>query len=98
VQDNPGASQYELFDGDNLVGIAQYRLGTGQIAFTHTEVAQEYEGHGYGSELIRAALDDARERGLAVLPYCGFVRRFIAEHPEYLPLVPAARRPAFNLV
>lgn len=43
------------------------------------------------------ALDDARERGLAVLPFCPFVRAHIQRHREYADLVPAARRGEFDL-
>ena len=45
------------------------------------------EGHGNGSALARAALDDARAQGLTVIPYCSFVRGYIEHHPEYRPLV-----------
>jgi predicted GNAT family acetyltransferase len=47
--------------------------------------------------LIAGALDAARAEGLAVLPFCPFVRRFIDEHREYLDLVPAQRRAEFKL-
>jgi len=32
-----------------------------------------------------------------VLPYCSFVRRWIAEHPEYADLVPERERKRFGL-
>ena len=38
-----------------------------------------------------------RGRGLAVLPSCPFARAYIADHREYLDLVPAARRAGFGL-
>ena len=59
VTDNPEESRYELRDGDTLVGFAAYRLRRGTIVFTHTEVADEYEGQGAGSQLAREALDDS---------------------------------------
>jgi predicted GNAT family acetyltransferase len=42
-------------------------------------------------------LDNARAEGLAVLPYCPFVKRFIDRHREYLALVPVERRAMFTL-
>jgi aryl-alcohol dehydrogenase-like predicted oxidoreductase len=49
----------------------------------------------------RAALetiaDIARAQGLAVLPFCPFVRGFIDGHREYLDLVPVERRAKFGL-
>jgi uncharacterized protein len=54
-------------------------------------------GEGLATLLIKAALDTARAEGLAVLPYCRFVQRFIKRHREYLDLVPAERRTKFAL-
>jgi predicted GNAT family acetyltransferase len=85
---NPEASRYEArIDGD-LAGYAEYLLRDGQIVFTHTEVADAFEGRGVGSVLIRAALDDVRETGgRSVVPQCPFVRSWIEKHPDYEPLV-----------
>ena len=47
--------------------------------------------------LVRGALDAVKADGLAVLPYCPFVRGYIARHPEYLSLVPASERAEFGL-
>jgi predicted GNAT family acetyltransferase len=38
-----------------------------------------------------------RRRGLRVLPFCPFVRSYIARHSEYLDLVPEKQRAAFGL-
>lgn len=51
-----------------------------------------FSGQGLGGALIRYALDDARQKGLAVIPYCPFVREFIAKHEDYLDLVSEDRR------
>jgi predicted GNAT family acetyltransferase len=67
------------------------------IAFMHTEVDPRFEGRGVGSAIARAALDEARANGDAVLPYCPFVNRWIGEHAEYRDLVPEDRRAAFSL-
>jgi uncharacterized protein len=62
-----------------------------------TEIDPRFEGRGLGSQLIAEALDDARRRQLAVLPFCPFVRSFIASHADYVGLVPEERRAAFGL-
>ena len=56
-----------------------------------------FGGQGLGSLLIREALETVRARGGEVLPYCPFVKGFIQKHPEYLALVPVARRDQFGL-
>jgi predicted GNAT family acetyltransferase len=49
------------------------------------------------SKLVRTALSEARSDGLAVLPFCPFVRGYIAGHSEYLDLVPEDTRARFEL-
>ena len=63
----------------------------------HTEVDDAFEGRGVGSTLVSEALDDARRRGLEVLPFCPFVNSYVAKHREYVELVPESRRGAFGL-
>jgi predicted GNAT family acetyltransferase len=97
VEANPQASRYELRDGDTIAGFTEYTRSGDVIAFTHTQIDDAFEGQGLGSVLVRGALDDARAAGLAVLPYCPFVRGFITRHTEYLDLVPASERAGFGL-
>lgn len=97
VQDNPAERRYEITDEGALAGFAAYRLGDGRIEFTHTEIDPAYQGRGLASRLVGEALADARRRGLAVWPHCGFVRGYVARHPEFLDLVPAADRERFGL-
>ena len=97
VADNPDASRYEITLDGEVAGFAQYGVRPGLIAFVHTEIADGHEGEGLGSKLIRAALDDARSRGLHVLPFCPFVNGYIERHPEYADLVPAEHRERFGV-
>jgi len=47
-----------------------------------------YEGLGLGGRLARTALDDARTRGLTVMPYRPFIAGYIERHlDEYHDLV-----------
>jgi uncharacterized protein len=93
VRDNRDQTRYEVWTDGQLAGFAQYRLHGGRITFTHTEIDPEHEGAGLGSQLVRAALEDVRGRGLAVLPVCRFVADYIRRHPEdYLDLVVPSMR------
>jgi uncharacterized protein len=83
VVDVPEESRYELHLGDRRIGLAAYRRHGERIAFTHTEVDSACEGRGFGSKLVHEALDDARRQGLAIVPLCSFVARFVERHPEY---------------
>jgi predicted GNAT family acetyltransferase len=97
VADAPERERYELSLDGEVVGITAYRVRPGLIAFIHTEVEESVQGRGLGDRLIRFALEDARARGLAVLPFCPFVKAFIERHREFETLVPATYRDKFGL-
>ena len=98
VRDNPAKHRYEIYDDDQLAGFSEYKLTGSRIAFTHTEVDPAFRGRSLARQLVDGELDDARRRGLAVLPFCPYVRKVIAESPErYLDLVPARDRARFQL-
>jgi hypothetical protein len=92
IADNPTESRFEISVDGVLAGFADYRDGHAGRAFTHTEVAADYEGMGLASQLIRHALDEATRAGRKVLPFCPFVRAFIERHPDYLDLVAQPQR------
>lgn len=83
VNDVPERSRYEIVVDGEVAGFAEYILEGGQVTFPHTVVRPELEGKGLGGRLVRAALDDADAKALAVVPHCSFVRRWIELHPEY---------------
>ena len=87
IVDNPEEGRYELRVGGELAAFVTYRREPGRIVFIHTETLDAYAGHGLGSRLAEEVLDEARVRGLHVVPRCPFIARYIAEHPEYQDLV-----------
>jgi predicted GNAT family acetyltransferase len=97
VVDAPDRRRYEISVNGAVAGFTEYRTRPGLIAFIHTEVDPAFQGRGLGDRLIRFALEDARARGLAVLPFCPFVRAFIERNEEFRDLVPEHRREQFGL-
>jgi predicted GNAT family acetyltransferase len=97
TKDNPKLGRFELYSEDELVGFATYSVSDGVMSMPHTEVRPRLRGRGLASTLVRNALEIARERGLEVLPFCPFVARYIADHPDYVSLVPADQRARFGL-
>jgi predicted GNAT family acetyltransferase len=95
--DRPEQHRFEIVADGTVAGFVDYQLRGDSIMFTHTQVDEAYEGKGLGSVLVRHALDSSRERGLAVLPLCPFVRSWISRHPDYLPLVPGSARAKYEL-
>jgi predicted GNAT family acetyltransferase len=97
VRDVDERERYEISEDGELAGFVAYHRRPRLIAFVHTEIDPRFEGRGLGSVLVAGALDDARERGLAVLPFCPFVNAYIQHHPEYQDLVPEAFHREFSL-
>lgn len=91
VRDEPSDGRYEARVNGSYAGAAWYEIDGTVITFTHTVVESAHEGEGVGSSLARFALDDARERGLQVVPRCPFIRRWIARHPDYADLIAGTR-------
>lgn len=97
VADVPERSRFEVLVDGEIAGFTEYRRRPGLIAFIHTLIDPRFEGQGLGSQLVRTALSEARSDRLSVLPFCPFVRSYIAGHTEYLDLVPEEMRAQFDL-
>jgi uncharacterized protein len=97
IADDADSQRYVIRVDGKRAGLLQYRLRPGLIELVHTEIYEEFEGRGLGGQLISFALQDARGRDLAVLPFCPFVNDYIQRHPQYVDLVPEGRRGDFGL-
>lgn len=89
IGDNPEEHRYEARIGEEgeVRGYVDYHLQPGLMTIMHTDVDRAAEGHGLGSQLVAAVLDEVRSRGLSVLVVCPFAREYIRRHPEYADLV-----------
>jgi hypothetical protein len=83
VTDVEDQTRFEARIDGALAGYAEYKRTDGLVVLPHTEVDPVYEGRGVGGVLARAALDDARRRGLPVLATCPFIAGWMGRHPEY---------------
>ena len=97
VVDTPDKARFEILADGELAGFVLYNLRGQEIAFTHTETDDRFRGQGLAGHLVRSSLDAARERHLAVLPYCPYLESWISGHREYADLVPEDRRGQFGL-
>lgn len=60
----------------------------GTVDFRSTFVSPEHRGEGLAERVVLAALRWARDRELAVVPTCPYVRKTMTEkHPEFAGLV-----------
>ena len=89
VRDNEAEGQYEISYDGRLALLAYFRRGD-SVVLAHTEVPEALEGHGIAGRLAQFALDDARAKGLRVVPRCPYVRAYLEKHTEYAELVATA--------
>jgi hypothetical protein len=94
VTDAAERERFEAHDENGtLLGVLTYQLTGSIIAYTHTRVEPDFEGHGVGSALAAAAMDDARSRNRTVVPICPFLSSWLEDHREYdAILAPRTRR------
>ncbi|MBD7994509.1 N-acetyltransferase [Arthrobacter sp. Sa2CUA1] len=93
IQNNPAQLRYEVLDdGGSVAGFAAYRNRAGSRIFVHTEVDDAYAGQGVAARLARYAVEDVRDAGLRLVPYCPYIAGWLKRHPEYGGIVdwPAA--------
>ena len=86
VVDNEAEGQFEARTDAGLA-VLTYDRREGKLFLLHTGVPEEAEGRGVGGALVRAAMEQARERGHKVVPYCSFAQAYAARHPEYADVV-----------
>lgn len=86
IRDNTSSSRYEM-DVEGGVAFANYRMASGVVTVTHTEVPAAQRGRGIGARLSAAVLDHIRAEKLKVVPRCGYFAGFIRDHPAYQDLL-----------
>ena len=86
VKNNAAEHRYEVAVGDQIA-VLTYRLVGERITLIHTGVPETLAGHGIAGKLAQFALNDARESGLAVIPRCPYIVRYIQRHKEYADVV-----------
>ena len=75
---NTQRRRFEI-DGEGPRAYLEYVPVEGGIDIVHTIVSPMLGGRGYGSRLVRSALDYARDNGLKVIPSCSVAYRKNAE-------------------
>ena len=78
---NAAAHRFEAVV-DGALARCDYRRVGNVLQIHHTEVPVALEGRGIAGKLVAAALGYAKAEGLAVAPYCSYVRAYMRRHPE----------------
>jgi uncharacterized protein len=96
VSDAPARERFELHDDGTLVGWLDYRPAGESVILAHTEVPEQFEGHGYGGTLVRGALEALAERDKTAIPTCPFVIAWLHRHPDFAGHVSKSLRRQFE--
>ena len=64
-------------------GFTEFGDRDGQRIFTHTEVADRFEGRGLATILVGEALQATRDAGLRIVAVCPMVAGYIEKHDEF---------------
>jgi uncharacterized protein len=87
IRHNPDRERFEVLDAGNVIGKAAYKEYDGgaspQRIFYHTVINEEYGGQGLAGKLATVALDETVAAGIAIVPVCPFIKKFLTKHPEY---------------
>ncbi|HET9512713.1 MAG TPA: GNAT family N-acetyltransferase [Gemmatimonadales bacterium] len=67
--------------------LAYTPVGKGVLEFYSTYVPPPARGNQVASDLVRTAMDFARERRYRIIPSCWYVQGWVERHPEYQALI-----------
>jgi predicted GNAT family acetyltransferase len=78
--------------------LIDFRPQGDSVALIHTEIAEAHAGQGLAAVLVRKTLQQIKDAGQGMLPYCPYVRGYLDKHPEWVSLVPSDQWEKFDLI
>lgn len=68
-------------DGEWIAELTYFKTGQ-TMTIDHTEVDEKLRGEGIGEDLVKAAVEYARENGLKIKAACPYAKKIIEADPE----------------
>lgn len=75
------------YDGDLEVGECTYSSSPGTWIVDHTFVEDTYRGQQIAQKLFAEIVNQAREKGVKIIPLCPFAKAEMDKKPEYLDVL-----------
>jgi len=85
INDKQGSRFVITVDGLEVYELYAEDKGTIDLYSTYTP--PKLRGRGLAADVVKAALEYAKEKKLKVIPTCWYVRKYMDEHPEYKELI-----------
>lgn len=81
-------NQEFIFDENGNKGHLKYqRLNSNVLDYQSTFIDEEIRGKGYGKELVKYALEYAKEKNIKIVPTCRMVSTYISRNDQYKDLI-----------
>lgn len=68
---------------DGFTAHVEYTVSNDRLIVLHTIVPKEIGGRGIAGELVKAAFDYARQKGLQPAAICSYALLWLQRHPDY---------------
>jgi len=78
--------RFVIYNESNEVYV-EYTMKDNELNLYHTFTDPVLRGKGLAAQVVRAALEFAKENNLKVIPTCSYVHSFIAKNDEFKELV-----------
>ena len=69
-------------DGERVAEMTYSKAGTDRIIIDHTEVGDSMRGTGLGKKLVMRAVEDARKKGISIIPLCSYAKSVFERNAE----------------
>jgi predicted GNAT family acetyltransferase len=76
ITNNTSKSRYEL-SVDGHLAIADYRLEGDKLKIMHVETPPELRGQGIAAKVMEGVVEDAKARGLTIVPVCSYAVSYL---------------------
>ncbi|MEO5906094.1 MAG: GNAT family N-acetyltransferase [Saprospiraceae bacterium] len=73
---------FVIEEGDHPLAEMEFAISGDNLVVYHTEVAEAYNGRGFGPKLLLQMVDYARKNNYKVIALCSYVNTQFKDHPE----------------
>ncbi len=75
---------FEAIADSKRAGLMTYTwTSDDKLMIDHTEVDPAFGGKGIGKEMVRAAVEFARDRNIRIIPLCPFAKAVFGKNPDF---------------
>ncbi len=85
--ENETGGYFSIERGGQEEGRMSYIAMDQVMVINHTRVSPASQGSGLGTQLVKGAVDYAREKGCMLRATCPFARAVLGKHPDWQDVV-----------